>query len=264
MATNTSVLSYGSLLQIGSGTFGAGTAQAWTITFGSTPAAGAVTLSFWGIPFTLTTASGLPLGPAVQTQLNALFAPTYANPFTVSLTTNTYTITAAGPFALMPLPNFVTVTNTSLQTVTNTIATPGVQTETFASVLGVETFPFPAPKADVETYVTYDTGNNRYKSKMKKFKDGGQVSLVLVMHNDATQNNITGLQSLFESASAFDWQVCVPTQVANPTQTTQGYRDSFVAFLTSYTTAGNTADARLKINATLDIDGAISRFPPIA
>lgn len=264
MATNTSVLSAGTLLQLGNGVIGAGTAQVWTITFGSTPAAGAVTLSFWGIPFTLTTTSGLPLGPAVQTQLNALFAPTYAAPFTVTLVSNVYTITAAGPFLNMPLPNFVVVSNTSLVTCVPAISVPGVQTETFATVAGVETMPFPVPKADIEAYVTYDTGNNRYKSKMKKFKDGGQLSMVLVMHNDATQNNITGLQSLFESASAFDWQVCVPTQVANPTSTTQGYRDSFVAFLTSFQTTGNTADARLKITASLDVDGAISRYPPIA
>jgi hypothetical protein len=263
MATNSSVMSYGSLFQIGNAVFGAGTAQAWTITFGSAPAAGSVTLSFWGVPITFSTASGLPLGPAFQTLLNAAFAPTYTNPFTVSLTTNTYTITAAGAFALMPLPNFVVVTNTSAVTCVPAISVPGVTTETFATVLGVETFPFPAPKATMETYVTYDTGNNRYSSKMKKFKDGGQVTMKLVMHNDATQNNITGVQSLFESASAFDFRVAVPTQVANPSQTTQGYVDYFTAFLSSYQTISATADARMSLNCTLDIDGAITRFPPL-
>ncbi len=265
MATNTSVLNYGALLQVGNGIFGAGTSQQWTIAFGGTPAAGAFSIGFWGLTTgSLSTASGLPTAAAVQSALNALVAPAYTNPFAVTLATNTYTVTAGGPFANMPLPNFTIPSNTSLQTITPTISVPGVTQETYTTISGVETFPFPNPTADVEAYVTYDTGNNRYKSKMKKFKDAGQITLTMVFRNDATQNIITGVQSLFESASAYDFRVAVPTQVANPSLTVPGYQDWFTAFITQYGSPAATADQRMKLNCRLDIDGAIQRFPPIA
>jgi hypothetical protein len=266
MATNTSVLNYGALFQVGGGTFGAGTTQVSTIAFGGAPSAGSVTLSFWGLPFTFSTAAGVPTAVSFAATLNAIFGTAYATPFQVSLTSNTYTVTAdpAGPFAFMPLPAFATVTNTSLQTITHTITVPGVTKETYTTITGVETFPFLNPKADVEVYVTYDLGNNRYKGKMKKFKDAGQLTLSLVFRNDATQNIITGIQSLFESPSAFDFRVAVPTQVANPSQTTQGYQDWFTAFVTQYGSPAATADQRMKLNCLLDVDGAISRYPPIA
>lgn len=267
MATNTSVLAFGTLLQIGNGIQGAGVvSDIQTVSFGGAPVAGSVTLLVAGKLWTFSTASGVPATSPANTALNAVFTPTYINPFVVTVSTNVITVTAnpAGPFAFMPLGDIKVVANTSLQTITVAHGTAGATKETFATIAGVETMPFPKPTKDIEVYTTFDPGNTGYKRKISKLKDSGDMALTLVFSNDSTQDNITGLQALFESNQAYNYRIAVPTQIASTTTTVYGYTDYFSAFLSTYGTDGAAADARLKINATLAIDGSVQRFPPLS
>jgi hypothetical protein len=266
MATNSSVLAYGTLLQIGNGVQGAGVvSDVQTVTFGGAPAAGSVTLLVAGKLWTFSTASGVPLTAAANTALNAVFAPTYVAPFVVTVAAQVITVTAnpAGPFAFMPLGTIVVVSNTSLQTITVAHGTTGATKETFATVAGVEAMPFPKPTRATETYTTFDPGNLGYVRKIGKLKDSGTLTLTLIFQNDSTQDNITGLQALFESGVTYNYRIAVPTTIVSTTTTVFGYTDYISAILTQFGTDGTAADARLKITAQLTIDGPVQRFPPL-
>jgi hypothetical protein len=264
--TNTSAILYGDLLQLGSGTFGAGASAIQTITFSGTPAAGSVTLGFWTRQITFSTATGLPLGPAFQTLLNAAFAPTYINPFTVALTTNVYTITAAanGPFANMPLPLFTTIANTSATTITYATSTPGLTQETYATVNGVEVMPWPGGARDIETYMTLDTSSGLAKRKVAKFFDNGDVQFTVNMTNDATQDAVSGFRGMFNTTQTYDWRIVEPTKTVGAGIVVPGSTYYYSAYLSRFQRDGNTPDSRQRWNATLAIDGPVLEFPPLS
>ena len=183
-----------------------------TVTFSGAPAAGAVTLLVAGVPWRS------PPHRASRNQsrehgVDAIFAPTYVNPFVVTVAGQVITVTAnpAGPFAYMPLGTIVVLANTSATTITVAHGTTGTQ-ETYATISGVEKMPFPTSKRDIETYLTFDVGSNGYKRKIGKFKDAGDIAMDLVFTNDSTQNNITGLASLFEAGNINDFRIAVPTK----------------------------------------------------
>lgn len=262
--SNNSTLAYGTLLQIGNGVIGAGiVSDIQTATWGSAPSAGAVTLLVGGVLWTIDTSAGVPATSPANTALNALFSPTYVNPFVVTVASQVLTVTAnpAGPFAYLPLATIKVISNTSLQTVTIAHGTTGATKETFATVAGVETMPFPNPTKAVETYNTFDLGNLGYVRKLTKLKDSGNMAMTLIFQNDSTQNNITGLQALFESNAFYNWRIAVPTTVVSTATTIIGYTDYFTAALSRYATDGAAADARLKLMASLEIDGAVQRLP---
>jgi len=263
--TNSSVIAYGKILQIGNGILGAGASEVQTITFGGIPAAGAVSFNLWGlITAPISTAGGTPTAVAVQNALNAVFGTTYVNPFTVSVTGNVFTVTAGGPFANIPLPLIAVATNTSLQTVTVARTTAGQTQETFATVAGVIDFPDPNPVRDVEVYMTFDPGNQGYKSKIAKFADSGNVALTLVFNNGPQQNNITGMKQIFNSNVPYNYRTVTPTRQANSVQVVPGYSEYFTAYLTRFQRMGITADVRQTVAAGLDIDGLVQEFPPIS
>jgi hypothetical protein len=267
MATNTSVLAYGALFQIGNGVQGVGVvSDIQTVTFGAAPSAGSVTLLVAGKLWTFSTAAGVPATSPANIALNAVFAPTYVAPFVVTVASQVITVTAnpAGPFAFLPLGDIKVITNTSLQTITVAHGTTGATKETFATIAGVEVFPFPKPTRTIETYSTFDPGNLGYVRKIAKLKDSGNMTMTLVFQNDATQDNITGLQSLFESGVAYNYRVIVPTTVVSTTTTVYGYTDYLSAILSQYGTDGTAADARLKVATQVAIDGPVQRFPPSA
>lgn len=264
--SNASAILMGDLLQLGGGTFGAGTTQIQTIAFSGAPAAGAVTFGFWTRTFSINTASGLPAAGVFQTALNAAFAPAYVNPFTVALASNTYTITAAttGPFAYMPLPNFTTVANTSGTTILYAITTPGVTQETYATVNGVEVMPWPGGARDIETYMTLDASNGLAKRKVAKFFDNGDVQFTVNMTNDATQDAVSGFRYMFTQTQTFDWRIVEPTKTVGAGIVVPGSTYYFSGYLSRFQRDGNTPDSRQRWNATVAIDGSVLELPPLS
>jgi hypothetical protein len=264
--TNNTAILYGDLLQLGGGTFGAGTTQVQTITFSGAPSAGSVTFGFWTRTFTISTAAGLPAAGTFQTALNAAFGTAFTNPFTVGLAGNIYTITASttGPFAYMPLPNFTTVANTSLTTITYGITTPGVTQETYATVNGVEVMPWPGGARDIETYMTLDPISGLAKRKVPKFFDNGDVQFTVNMTNDATQDAVSGFRYMFTQTQTFDWRIVEPTKTVGAGLVIPGSNYYWSGYLSRFQRDGNTPDARQRWNGTIAIDGAVLELPPSA
>jgi hypothetical protein len=267
-STNNSAILFGDLLQLGNSVFGAGTTQVSTLTLSGAPAAGGITVKFWGLETALIdTSAGEPSGAIMTAALNLIFGTAYAHPFTVTgPTTHVYTITAdtSGPFAYMPLAPFTIGTNTSGVTVTPAISVPGVTKETFATVPGVETMPWPGVTTDIETYLTLDPGTNGFKRKVAKFSDAGTATFTVNMANDATQNAVTGFRYMARQKQVFDWRIVEPTKVVGPGIIIPGSTYYMSAYVSMFKRNGATPDSRQKWDGTLAFDGDVLEFPPIS
>jgi hypothetical protein len=162
---------------LGNGVQGAGVvSDIQTVTFGGAPSAGSVTLLVAGKLWTFSTAAGVPADLAGEHGAQCRLRPDLrrplrrhggdpgdhgdgqpGRPLRLHAARHDRRGLATPRCRRSPWPT----------------ARPARPRRRSPRVAGVETMPFPKPTKDIETYTTFDPGNNGYKRKIAKLKDSG-------------------------------------------------------------------------------------------